>query len=179
MIFTRTAVEGVVIVDLEPRTDERGFFARAFCAREFAAQGLNTQFVQANVSVNRDKGTLRGLHWQAAPHGEVKLVRCTRGAVHDVAVDMRPGSETYLRSVGVTLDAASGRALYIPEGCAHGYVTLEADTEVDYLVSAFYAPDHERAVRWDDPALGIEWPVPGRLIVSARDQAHPLLPDRP
>ena len=178
MKLTRTRVEGVVIVDLERREDERGFFARTFCAEEFEAAGLVSRFVQGNVSFNRRAGTLRGLHWQVAPHEEAKLVRCTRGRIHDVAVDMRPQSATLHAWVAVELDDASGRALYIPEGCAHGYLTLTPDAEVHYLVSAAYEPSAERGARWDDPALGIEWPATAELVVSARDLAHPALPAR-
>jgi dTDP-4-dehydrorhamnose 3,5-epimerase len=173
--FTRTRIEGVVVVDLEPHVDERGFFARSFCAKELAAAGLTSAFVQANISFNREAGTLRGMHWQAAPHEEAKLVRCTRGRIHDVAVDMRPQSKTLHQWVAVELDADTGRALYIAEGCAHGYLTLTPDAEVHYLVSSAYESGAERGARWDDPALAIEWPSTARRIVSARDQAHPLL----
>lgn len=175
MKLTRTSIEGVVIVDLERRVDERGFFARSFCATEFAAAGLSCRFVQANVSFNHEAGTLRGLHWQAAPHEEAKLVRCTRGRIHDVAVDMRPGSATLHAWVAVELDEDGGRALYVPEGCAHGYLTLTPNAEVSYLVSAAHDPGSERGVRWDDPALAIPWPETGRRILSPRDSALPLL----
>jgi dTDP-4-dehydrorhamnose 3,5-epimerase len=172
VIFRETAVAGVWIVDPEPHTDERGFFARTWCAREFAERGLSARFVQASVSHNPRRGTLRGLHYQAAPHAEAKLVRCTRGAVYDVALDLRPGSPTYRRHVAVVLDARSHRALYIPEGCAHGFQTLEDDTDVLYQMSAFHAPEAARGVRWDDPAFAIPWPAAERLI-SARDRAYP------
>jgi len=172
MIFTPTQVEGVVIIDVEPRRDDRGFFARAFCAKEFEAQGLKSNFVQANMSFNPHLGTLRGMHWQAAPHEEVKVVRCTRGVIFDVAVDVRPVSPTFGKWTGVELSADNARALYIPEGCAHGYLTLTPDAEVHYLVSAFYAPAHERGARWDDPFFAITWPDTPSRIVSPRDEAH-------
>lgn len=172
MIFRETAVAGVWIVDPEPHTDERGFFARTWCAREFAERGLSARFVQASVSHNPRRGTLRGLHYQAAPHAEAKLVRCTRGAVYDVALDLRSGSPTYRRHVAVVLDARSHRALYIPEGCAHGFQTLEDDTDVLYQMSTFHAPEAARGVRWDDPAFAIPWP-PAERLISARDRAYP------
>lgn len=173
MKFTPTQIEGVVIIDIEPRTDDRGFFARSFCAREFAAQGLHTTYLQANMSYNHHQGTLRGMHWQAAPHAEVKVVRCTRGAIYDVAVDVRPDSPSFRQWVGVELTADNARSLYIPEGCAHGYLTLTQGAEIHYLVSAFYAPEHERGARWNDPAFGITWPETADRIISPRDEAHP------
>jgi dTDP-4-dehydrorhamnose 3,5-epimerase len=174
MIFERTAIEGVVVVRAEPLADDRGMFARTFCAREFSAAGLDPTVAQANVSFNRLAGTLRGLHYQRPPAAEVKLVRCTRGRVFDVAVDLRPGSPTYLRHVGIVLDAESHVALYVPEGCAHGYLTLADASEVAYMVSEFYAPGAEGGLRWDDPALGIAWPAPVRVI-SPKDAAWPYL----
>ena len=174
MKFTPTNVDGVVIVDIEPRSDERGFFARSFCQREFEAQGLHTQFLQANMSFNHEQGTLRGMHWQEVPHSEVKVVRCTRGAIFDVALDLRRDSPSYLKWTGVELGAQNARALYIPEGCAHGYLTLTPAAEIHYLVSTFYAPAHERGARWDDRAFGIQWPHTPQRIISARDATHPL-----
>jgi dTDP-4-dehydrorhamnose 3,5-epimerase len=174
MKLTPTNIQGCFIVDIEPRADERGFFARSFCQHEFAAHGLHTQFVQANISQNHEAGTLRGMHWQDAPHAEVKVVRCTRGGIFDVALDLRRESPTYLQWAGVELHAENARALYVPQGCAHGYLTLTRDAEVHYLVSAFYAPTHDRGVRWDDPAFGIKWPHTPQRIISARDEAHPL-----
>jgi len=173
MIFTETDLPGAYVLDLERREDDRGFFARAWCANELRDHGLETRLVQANVSFNRRKGTLRGMHMQAAPHAEVKVIRATRGSVLDVIVDLRPDSPTYLGWTGVELSAENGRALYVPEGFAHGYQTLEDDTETFYLVSEFYAPDAERGVRWDDPAFGIEWPDPDGAILSEKDASWP------
>ena len=168
MIFTRTALEGLWQVDLERRADERGFFARSYCGAEFAAHGLPAGFLQCNVSFNARRGTLRGMHWQAEPHPEGKLVRCTRGAVFDVAVDVRAESATLHRWVGVELTAENGRALYIPGGFAHGFLTLEDATEVFYQMSETYHPECARGARWDDPAFGISWPGPP-LVISGRD----------
>lgn len=175
MIFTPTALAGVYLVDLERRTDERGFFARTWCQREAAAQGITVAWVQFNLSHTRWRGTLRGLHYQRAPHAEGKLVRCTRGAIHDVVVDLRPESATFRQHVAVTLTAAEGRAVYIPPAeLAHGFLTLEDEVEVAYQMSAFYAPEHAAGARWDDPALAIPWPAPVRHIAD-RDAAYPLL----
>ncbi len=175
MIFTPTGIQDVTIVELEPRSDERGHFARAWCAREFAEQGIETPFVQANVASSKAAGTLRGLHYQDTPHAEAKLVRCTAGAIFDVAVDVRPASPTYLDWFGVSFSAANGRMLYLGTGIAHGYQALTDDAETYYLVSAEYAPSAERGLRWDDPALGIEWPLPEAPILSPKDRAWPLL----
>lgn len=171
--FTSTDVQGVFIVDIKPRADERGYFARGFCSQDFQNAGLCGSFLQANLSFNHAAGTLRGMHWQDAPHSEVKVVRCTRGAIFDVALDLRRSSPTYLRWTGVELSADNGRSLYIPEGCAHGYLTLTPGAEVHYLVSVPYAPAHDRGARWDDPAFGIVWPQPP-AIISKRDEEHPL-----
>ncbi len=171
--LTPTSVDGVHIVALKPIRDDRGHFARSFCSRDFAEAGLCGQFVQGNMSYNHEASTLRGMHWQDAPHGEVKVVRCTRGVIFDVAVDLRSDSPTYLKWTGVELSADNAHALYIPEGCAHGYLTLTPGAEVHYLVSTFYAPTHERGARWDDPAFGILWPESPRII-SPRDQEHAL-----
>jgi dTDP-4-dehydrorhamnose 3,5-epimerase len=173
MIFAETDLRGAYLVDLEHREDDRGFFARAWCATEFAAHGLSTRLVQANISFNTRPGTLRGMHYQVEPHAEAKLVRCTRGAIYDVIIDLRPDSPTYKRWVGVELTAENRRALYVPEGFAHGYQTLVAGTETFYQVSEFYAPEAERGVRWDDPAFGIEWPDPGNAILSDKDACWP------
>ena len=159
---------GAFQVELEPRTDERGHFARTFCAQEFAAAGLPAQFVQCNVSFNRKRGTLRGMHWQDEPRPEGKLVRCTRGAALDVIVDIRPTSFTYCQWVAVELTADSGRAVYVPPGFAHGFVTLADDTELFYQMTAFYEAGAQRGARWNDPAFGIDWPVRTPLV-SARD----------
>ena len=174
MRFTETAIRGAFIVDLEPHADDRGFFSRTFCAREFAEHGLTTRISQVNTSFNERRGTLRGLHYQAEPAPEAKLVRCVTGAIFDVLVDMRPGSSTYLHHVGVELSAANRRQLFIPELCAAGYQTLADDTEVTYQVSEFYTPETERGMRYDDPLLGIPWPLPVTKI-SAKDAAWPLL----
>jgi dTDP-4-dehydrorhamnose 3,5-epimerase len=173
MIFTPTELEGAWIVDLEPRGDERGFFARAWAEEEFAAHGLSTEVVQANIAFNRSRGTLRGMHFQHVPHAEVKLVRCTRGALYDVIVDLRRESPTHARWLGVELTAENRRMLYVPEGFAHGYQTLADDTEAYYQVSAAYAPQAEGGVRWDDPAFGIEWPDPEPPVMSEKDRAWP------
>ena len=159
MKATETNLEGAFVVDLEKREDQRGFFARAFCKEEFEAHGLNGTVVQANVSGNHVKGTLRGMHFQLHPHEEVKMIRCTRGAVYDVIIDLREESPTYKQWLGVELSLANGRLLYVPEGFAHGYLTLEDDSEVFYLVTQFYTPGSESGVRYDDPAFGVEWPA--------------------
>jgi dTDP-4-dehydrorhamnose 3,5-epimerase len=173
MRFIATRVSGAYLVAPEPRTDVRGFFARAWCAQEFAARGLNASFVQCNNSLSRRRGTLRGLHYQAAPFAEVKLVRCIKGAVFDVVVDVRPGSSTYLTWFGAELTAENRTMLYIPEGCAHGYLSLEDESEVLYPVTCAYQADAERGVRWDDPAFRIEWPGVGPLVMSPKDQSWP------
>ena len=174
MKFTETSLVGAYLVDLEPHRDDRGFFARMYCAEEFRANGLVSTVVQGNVSVSNRSGTMRGLHYQAAPAAETKLVRCVRGAIYDVIVDVRPDSPTYLRHVGVELTAENRRAIYVPRGFAHGCVSLLDDTEIHYLVSEPYAPGHERGLRYDDPALGIEWPIDVEVI-SEKDSAWPLL----
>ncbi len=173
MIFTPTDVAGAYIVDLEPRGDERGFFARAFCRGEFEAHGLSSRVIQCNLSSSSRAGTLRGMHFQVAPHEEAKLVRCTRGALYDVALDLRPESPSYLRWVGVELTSENHRMLYVPEGCAHGFQSLADDTEVFYQVSAAYAPDAERGVRWDDPAFAIAWPEAESRVISDKDAGWP------
>ncbi len=164
MIFNETRIAGVVVVELEPRRDERGFFARQWCADEFARAGLDTRVAQINTARSVAAGTLRGLHYQVAPHAEVKVVRCTQGAVFDVVVDLRPGSPTLGQWFGIVLDAESGRMLYVPEGCAHGYLTLAAGTDLAYQTSVAYAPSSARGVRYDDPAFGIVWPRPIEVI---------------
>ncbi len=172
MIFSETAIPGVVLVELERLEDERGFFARSFCAEEFAARGLVANIVQANLAYNARRGTLRGLHYQANPAPESKLVHCTRGAVFDVAIDLRPESATYCSWTGHQLDARGHRALYIPEGCAHGLLTLEDDSEVSYLMGAAYAPELARGVRWNDPVFAIDWPFEP-VVISERDAGFP------
>ncbi|HEV7329737.1 MAG TPA: dTDP-4-dehydrorhamnose 3,5-epimerase [Flavisolibacter sp.] len=171
MIFTETKLKGAYIIDVKRLEDERGFFGRSFCQREFEAFGLNTNAVQANVSFNTTKGTLRGMHMQVQPYGETKLVRCTRGAIYDVIVDLRPDSPTFKQWIGVELTAETYRMLFVPEGFAHGFLTLEDNTDVTYQVTQFYTPIAERGFRWDDPAFNIQWPYPPTLV-SPKDQAH-------
>jgi dTDP-4-dehydrorhamnose 3,5-epimerase len=173
VIFTPAPLDGAVVLDLERRTDERGWFSRTFAVEELAAHGLVTDVVHMNASFNDRAGTLRGMHYQAAPHAECKIVRCTRGAVFDVIVDLRPGSDTYTRWFGVELTADNGRSLYVPEGFAHGFQTLEDSTEVLYVMSHHYVPDAARGVRWDDPAFGIDWPAADARVMSERDAGYP------
>jgi dTDP-4-dehydrorhamnose 3,5-epimerase len=173
VIFTETELPGAFLVDLERREDERGFFARAWCADEFGEHGLNARLVQANLSFNDLKGTLRGMHFQREPAAEAKVIRCTRGSIFDAIVDLRSDSPTFKRWIGVDLSAENRRALYVPEGFAHGYQTLEPETETFYLVSEYYTPSAEGGVRWDDPAFGIEWPDPGSPILSPKDANWP------
>ncbi len=172
MKFAPTAIPGAYVVEIEPREDERGFFARGWCQKEFRDHGLSPVVAQCNLSFNRWKGTVRGLHYQLAPHAENKLVRCTAGAVFDVAVDLRPESPAFRRWVGVELSASNRRMFYVPEGCAHGYQTLDDGSEVFYQVSDFYHPESERGVRWNDPAFGIAWPLPPSAV-SPKDQGYP------
>lgn len=174
MKIVPTDIDGVVIVDIEPHVDERGHFARTFCAETFVSLGLDARVVQTNMSHNHRAGTLRGLHLQRSPHAEAKLVRCSRGRVFDVAADVRRDSPTRGRWVGVVLDADGHRALYVPPGCAHGYLTLEDDSVVVYQVSAAYVPGAEVGVRWDEPRFGISWPAPIHVI-SAKDASWPYL----
>ena len=169
-----TSIDGVFTVELERRGDDRGFFARTFCAEEFRAAGLDLAVFQGNLSVSREKGTMRGLHYQTDPAAESKLVRCTRGAIFDVVVDFREGSPTYLEHLAVRLDSENRTALYVPRHVAHGFLTLEPDTEVNYLVSAPYTPEAERGVRYDDPRLAIDWPIPV-TVITPKDTAWPLL----
>lgn len=174
MILTPLAIAGVWQVDLEPIIDERGFFARSWCRDEFSRAGINADFIQASISFNARKGTLRGMHWQAAPHAEGKLVRCVRGAIYDVVVDVRPGSPSYRRWLAQELTADNRKALYIAEGLAHGFLSLVDDSEVLYQITTGHAPTHARGFRWDDPAVGIPWPAPPSCI-SERDRSLPLL----
>lgn len=174
MIFRELPLAGAYVIELEPYSDERGHFARAWCRREFEEQGLATEFVQANVSVNFEAGTLRGMHFQASPYREVKLIRCVQGAIYDVIVDVRKDSPTYLKWAGVELSPDSYRMLYVPEDFAHGFQTLEPNSEVNYLVSEFYTPEAACGLRHNDPALGIDWPLPVSRI-SAQDRIWPLL----
>ncbi len=172
MRFEPLALAGAYLIEVEARADDRGLFARTYCEQEFAAQGLVTGFVQCNTSYNKRRGTLRGMHYQADPSPEVKLVRCTSGAIHDVLVDLRPDSPTFLGWCGADLTAQDRRALYVPIGFAHGFQTLEDDTEVFYQMSGFYAPDLARGVRWNDPVFGIEWPIAAPHL-SRRDTEYP------
>ena len=172
MIFHETRLPGVFEIHLEPKADERGFFARSWCQKEFESHGLNSKVVQCSISFNARKGTLRGLHYQAAPYAETKIVRCTRGAIYDVAVDLRPQSPTFRNWVAAVLSAANHSMLYIPEGCAHGFLTLEDDTEIVYQMSEFHNAESARGVRWDDPAFQIEWPAEVKVI-SERDRTYP------
>ncbi len=172
MKFEETKLSGAFVIELQRMEDRRGFFARAFCRREFAAHGLNPAVAQCNTSFNRAAGTLRGMHYQTDPFPEVKLVRCIRGAIHDVIIDLRPASPTYRAWAGFDLSAENHRTLYVPEGFAHGYLTLADDTVVFYQVSEFYNPGHERGIRWNDPAFAIHWPLTPR-IVSPKDASHP------
>ena len=163
MIFTQTKIHGVFILEPERIEDERGFFARTWCQTEFAEHGIQILPVQCNISFNKRKGTLRGMHYQRAPHEETKVVRCTMGSLYDVAVDVRPGSPTFKQWVGESLSATNRRMMIIPPGCAHGFLTLEDNTEASYQMSTYYAPKHAAGVRWNDPAFGIRWP--GNVVV--------------
>lgn len=174
MIFQPTPIPGACTIEIEKRGDERGFFARMYCEREFAAAGLNTRFVQVNNSLSSRQGTLRGMHYQLPAAAEVKVVRCVRGALYDVIVDLRPDSPAFGHWYGAELSADNRRMMYVPQGCAHGFLTLAPDTEALYLVSAFYAPDRERGLRYDDPAFRIEWPIAPEEV-SAKDRQWPSL----
>jgi dTDP-4-dehydrorhamnose 3,5-epimerase len=174
MKFRESPLKGAFVIELEPREDQRGFFARTWCQREFEAQGLKPHIVQGNISRNRTRGTLRGLHFQAAPYAESKLVQCVRGAIFDVIVDLRDESPTYRQWTALELTADNGIVLFVPEGFAHGFQTLEDDTDVYYLVTEFYTPGFERGVRWDDPALGIDWPNVEQRVMSDKDRSWPL-----
>jgi dTDP-4-dehydrorhamnose 3,5-epimerase len=175
MLFHETRLKGAYEIELELHRDERGSFGRTYCWREFEAHGLNPRLVQCNVSCNRARGTLRGMHYQEAPHQEAKLIRCTRGAVYDVIIDLRPESPTFRGWIAVELSGQPGRPsgmLYVPAGFAHGFQTLEDDTEVFYQMSEFYAPEAAQGFRWNDPAFAVEWPEPVRVI-SDRDRRYP------
>jgi dTDP-4-dehydrorhamnose 3,5-epimerase len=172
MIFGETPIAGAILIELEPRVDERGSFARTFSVEEFAAHGLDTRVVQCNMSVNARSGTLRGMHYQVPPFAESKLVRCARGSIYDVVVDLRPESATYCAWYGVELSASNLRMLFVPVGLAHGFQTLEDDTEVLYQMSAEHSAEHARGVRWDDPAFGIDWPETDVRTISDRDRDY-------
>jgi dTDP-4-dehydrorhamnose 3,5-epimerase len=172
MIFNQTTIPGVFEIDLDPHADERGFFARSWCQKEFEGHGLNPRMVQCNISFNTRKGTLRGMHDQAAPHAEAKVVRCTAGAIYDVVIDLRPQSATFRQWFATALSAENRRMLYVPEGCAHGFLTLADATEVFYQMSEFYHPELTRGFRWNDPAFAIAWPEKVEVI-SERDRTYP------
>ncbi|BFU93480.1 MAG: dTDP-4-dehydrorhamnose 3,5-epimerase [Nitrospira sp.] len=174
MIFAETSLPGSYVVEVEKHEDERGFFARSWCVREFAAKGLDPHLVQCNVSFNKLKGTLRGLHYQIPPHAEVKLVRCTKGSLFDVIVDLRKDSPTFLKWFAIELTATNHRMLYIPKLFAHGFQTLEDDTEISYQMSEFYEPAASKGIRWNDPSLGINWPEADKTM-SQKDQSYPDL----
>lgn len=173
MIFREVKLPGAYIIEPELIEDERGFFARTWGQEDFAARGLNPQIVQCNSSLNKRTGTLRGMHYQVSPHEEAKLVRCTAGAIYDVIVDLRPDSPTRGQWLGVELTARNRLMMYVPEGFAHGFQTLEDNSEVFYQVSAYFHPESARGVRWDDPAFGIEWPL-AISVISERDRSHPF-----
>ena len=172
MIFTETKLKGAFIIDLKPIEDHRGFFAVSWSRLDFEEHGLNAEVVQCNLSFSHRAGTVRGMHWQEPPHAQAKLVRCTRGAIHDAIIDLRPGSPTFRQWVGVDLTADNRRMLFVPTGFAHGYQALEHDTEVSYQMSAYYHPASERGVRWDDPAFGLIWPREV-TVISPRDRDYP------
>jgi dTDP-4-dehydrorhamnose 3,5-epimerase len=171
MIFTETALSGAYIIEPERIADERGFFARTWDRREFEVRGLEGIWAQSSLSFNRAAGTVRGMHYQVAPYEEVKLVRCTRGAIHDVIIDLRPQSQTYRLHIALILTADNHRMLYVPAGFAHGFQTLEDETEVTYLISEFHRPEFGRGVRWDDRAFNIQWPLP-ISVITARDRSY-------
>jgi dTDP-4-dehydrorhamnose 3,5-epimerase len=171
MVFLETPISGAYVVELEKKQDDRGFFARAFCANEFSAHGLASRFVQVNNSLSKISGTLRGMHYQLPPRAETKVVRCIRGALYDVILDLRKDSPTFGKSFGAQLSAENRRTMYVPKGVAHGFLTLENDTESLYFVDEFYSPGHERCVRWDDPAFKIEWPR-HPVVVSDKDRTQ-------
>jgi dTDP-4-dehydrorhamnose 3,5-epimerase len=174
MIFTETALEGAFIIEPEPIHDERGFFARTWSQEEFLQRGLNPRVLQQSISLNKLRGTIRGMHYQVDPYREAKLVRCTTGAIFDVLVDLREDSPTFHKWVGLELSSKNRRMLYVPEEFAHGFQTLQDETEISYQISEYYHPEAARGLRWDDPALGIEWPLPV-TVISERDKQHPLL----
>lgn len=173
MVFTETRLKGAFIINIEPHEDERGFFARSWCADEFKKHNLNSCLSQCNISFNNKRGTLRGMHYQVAPFAEAKLVRCTMGAIYDVIIDLRPDSGTFKRWFSVELTAENRCAVYAPEGFAHGFQTLADESEVFYQMSEFYHPECSRGVRWDDPAFGVTWPVE-TLVISENDKNYPL-----
>jgi dTDP-4-dehydrorhamnose 3,5-epimerase len=174
MKFLETKLKGAYVIEIEPIFDNRGFFARSWCQQEFSDRGLNPNLVQCNISFNTKKGTLRGMHYQAKPHEEAKLVRCTKGSIYDVIIDIRDDSSTFKQWFAVELGADNHKMLYIPEGFAHGFLTLEDNTEIFYQMSDFYHPDASKGIRWDDPAFAIQWHVTNQPIISAKDLSYPL-----
>jgi len=171
VIFKETKLKGAYVIKPERLEDERGFFARTFCQKEFERQGLNPRIAQCSISFNKKKATLRGMHYQVAPYKEAKIVCCVKGAIFDVIIDLRPGSSTYCQWFGVELSAENREMLYVPEGFAHGFQTLADDTVVSYQISEFYHPESAKGVRWDDPAFGIKWPLPN-LVISEKDMNY-------
>lgn len=175
MIFTETKLKGAFVIGVEQIEDERGHFARSWCKDEFEAQGLHSEWIQSNISFNTKKGTLRGMHFQKAPHQEIKLVRCTKGSIYDVIIDMRPDSPTYKQWVSEQLTAENRRAFYIPKDFAHGFVSLVDETEVLYQMSSYYVAESACGVRWDDPVFDIPWPITENLVMSDRDRNYELM----
>jgi dTDP-4-dehydrorhamnose 3,5-epimerase len=173
VIFVPAPLTGAFVLEPEPHRDERGLFARTWCRRELEAHGLDSRIAQCSTSLNTKAGTLRGMHYQIAPFGETKIVRCTRGSMFDVIIDLREDSTTYMQHFAVVLSAANRTMMYVPAGFAHGFQTLEDDTEVFYQISEFYSPEHGRGVRWNDPVFGIEWPEPNDPILAQRDRSYP------
>ena len=173
MKFIPTRLKGAFIIDVEPMEDERGFFARSWCVDEFIEHGLDPHLAQCSVSFNKKRGTLRGMHYQGAPHAETKVVRCTAGSIYDVIVDVRPDSDTFRQWISVELSAANRRMIYVPVGFAHGFQSLVEDSEVFYMVSAPYHPEFSRSVRWNDPQFAIEWPHEDERVISDRDRDYP------
>jgi len=172
VIFTETNLKGAFVIEAEPKEDDRGFLARSWCQREFQKQGLNPQLVQCNISFNKRKGTLRGMHFQSAPHQEAKLVRCSHGAIYDVIIDLRPQSPTFKRHFAISLTSLNRLMLYVPEDFAHGFLTLEDSTEVFYQMSEFFCAESARGIRWNDPAFSIPWPT-SISVISERDRIYP------
>jgi dTDP-4-dehydrorhamnose 3,5-epimerase len=172
MIFTETPLKGAFVIDLEKRGDDRGFFGRAFCRHELGAHGLDSAIAQANLSYNVNKGTLRGMHFQKAPHAEDKMIRCIAGSIHDVILDIRPDSPTFGKWFAAELSADNRRMMYVPKGFAHGYQALTDHSEALYLVTEFYTPTHEAGIRWNDPRFNIQWPI-AEPILSPKDAVHP------
>ena len=170
MLFIETKLKGAFVIELEKYSDDRGFFSRAWCQKEFKEQGINSRFVQANIGFSKNSGTIRGIHYQIAPFEEAKLVRCIRGAIFDVVLDLRPELPSFKQWFGVELSDENRKMLYVPEGCAHGYQALVDNTEVFYQVSQVYSPESERGIRWNDPEFDIEWPIDEDLVISEKDQ---------